>query len=332
MAEKKIRVLVVDDSAVSRQLIVNGISADPMIEVAAVAADPLEAQEKTLSLRPDVITCDVFMPKMSGIEFARWLKPRYSVPLIMVSAFGNTAPEALEAGAVDYVAKPSGLSPKGTEHFISHLIASIKTATGKNHPLAEHAAPAEGEAEQIIAIGASTGGTDAIYNVLRLLPPTVPGIVIVQHIPPMFSRMFAERLDQQTSLRVKEAASGDYVERGKVLIAPGDRHMRVKRVGGRYKVECYQGDKVSGHCPSVDVLFDSVAKEAGKNAIGVILTGMGRDGAKGLLSLRKAGGRTIGQDAASSVVYGMPKAAFDIGAVEMQASLENIPQALLKLI
>lgn len=185
---------------------------------------------------------------------------------------------------------------------------------------------------EIIAIGASTGGTEAIYNILRLLPPLVPGIVIVQHIPPVFSKMFAERLNNQTSLKVKEAVNGDYVEAGKVLIAPGDRHMRIKKVGKRYQVECFQGDKVNGHCPSVDVLFESVAKEAGSNAVGIILTGMGYDGAKGLLSMRRKGSRTIGQDQASSVVYGMPKAAFDIGAVEIQASLEDIPHVLSQLL
>lgn len=185
---------------------------------------------------------------------------------------------------------------------------------------------------EIIAIGASTGGTEAIYNILRLLPPLVPGIVIVQHIPPVFSKMFAERLNNQTSLKVKEAVNGDYVEVGKVLIAPGDRHMRIKKVGKRYQVECFQGDKVNGHCPSVDVLFESVAKEAGSNAVGIILTGMGYDGAKGLLSMRRKGSRTIGQDQASSVVYGMPKAAFDIGAVEIQASLEDIPHVLSQLL
>lgn len=183
----------------------------------------------------------------------------------------------------------------------------------------------------IIAIGASTGGTEAIYNILRLLPPDVPGIVVVQHIPPVFSRMFAERLNNQTPLKVKEAVSGDYVDTGRVLIAPGDQHMRIKKVGKRYQVECFHGDKVNGHCPSVDVLFESVASEAGRNAVGILLTGMGYDGAKGLLTIRRKGGRTIGQDKASSVVYGMPRVAFDIGAVEIQKALEDIPHALSQL-
>lgn len=180
----------------------------------------------------------------------------------------------------------------------------------------------------IIAIGASTGGTEAIGRILRALPPDVPGIVVVQHIPPVFSELFAESLDGQTCLQVTEAKTGDYVEPGKVLIAPGDRHMRIKKVGKRYRVECFRGENVSGYCPSVDVLFHSVAKEAGGSAVGILLTGMGYDGAKGLLAMRCRGGRTIGQDEASCVVYGMPKVAFEIGAVEIQASPEDIPKVL----
>ncbi|ADY55496.1 CheB methylesterase [Syntrophobotulus glycolicus DSM 8271] len=188
------------------------------------------------------------------------------------------------------------------------------------------------KADRIIAIGASTGGTEAIFSILRALSPAIPGIVVVQHIPPVFSRMFAERLDSQTALQVKEAQTGDYADAGRVLIAPGDRHMRVKRIGSRYRVECFDGNKVSGHCPSVDVLFESLAREAGRRAVGILLTGMGYDGARGLLAMRRQGSRTIGQDEASSVVYGMPKAAFEIGAVERQAALGRIPQVLAELI
>ncbi len=187
------------------------------------------------------------------------------------------------------------------------------------------------ETDRIIAIGASTGGTEAIYNILCALPPTIPGIVIVQHSPSVFSKMFAERLDTNTSLHVKEAETGDYLDIGKVLIAPGDRHVRVRKIGKRYQVECFWGEKVNGHCPSVDVMFESVAKEAGESAVGVLLTGMGYDGAKGLLAMRRKGSRTIGQDEASSVVYGMPKVAFDIGAVEVQAAIDRIPQLLSEL-
>ncbi len=337
---KKIRVLVVDDSILSREMIVRGISSNSQIEVAAVAADPYEARDKIVEVHPDVITCDVEMPKMNGIEFARWLLPQCFIPIIMVSAVSSAVFEAMEAGVVDFVAKPDISSPKGSEAFIRDLITRIIAASTASKTAwleRKKSTPSVTgnmlqDSEGIIAIGASTGGTEAIYNILRLLPPTVPGIVVVQHIPPVFSRMFAQRLDSQTSLKVKEAVNGDYVDTGRVLIAPGDQHMRIKKIGKRYQVECFYGDKVNGHCPSVDVLFESVAKEAGRSAVGILLTGMGYDGAKGLLNIRRKGGRTIGQDKASSVVYGMPKVAFDIGAVEMQTTLENIPQALSQLL
>lgn len=185
---------------------------------------------------------------------------------------------------------------------------------------------------QVIAIGASTGGTEAIYKLLTQLPPSLPGIVIVQHIPPVFSRMLAQRLDTATGFQVKEAKTGDSVEAGKVLLAPGDQHMRLKRTGDRLWVECFSGDKVNGHCPSVDVLFESVAKEAGDKAVGIILTGMGYDGAKGLLAMRKNGARTLGQDEKSSVVYGMPKVAYNIGAVEKRTSLDHMAHSLMTLL
>lgn len=189
-----------------------------------------------------------------------------------------------------------------------------------------------GVAHNIIAIGASTGGTESIYSILKQLPKNIPGIVIVQHIPPRFSQMFAERLNDQTHFNVKEAETGDIIESGSVLIAPGDQHMKVIKVGNQYKVEVVYGEKVNGHCPSVDVLFESVAKGCGDHAIGIILTGMGYDGARGLLSMRRKGARTIGQDEESSVVYGMPKVAYDVGAVEKQVSLELVPRTLCSLL
>jgi two-component system chemotaxis response regulator CheB len=336
---KKIRVLVVDDSAVSREMIVKGITTDMQIEVVAVAGDPFEARDKILEEHPDVITCDVEMPKMKGTEFVRRLMPQYFVPVVMVSAVSEAVFEAMEAGAVDFVVKPDIYSPRGMEMFLRDLIQKIKMASTVKAVLPKSASTIgkitgamAHDTSKIIAIGASTGGTEAIFSILRLLPPTVPGIVIVQHIPPVFSRMYAERLDNQTALHVKEAETGDYIDPGKVLVAPGDRHMRVKKVGKRYQVECFHGDKVNGHCPSVDILFDSVAKEAGSNAIGILLTGMGYDGAKGLLTMRRKGSRTIGQNEGSSVVYGMPKVAFDIGAVEIQTALGNIPQVLFEML
>lgn len=331
---KKIRVLVVDDSILFREVIARGISSDENIEVIAKASDPFDARDKILKFKPDVMTCDVEMPKMNGIEFIRRLLPQYPLPVIVVSTVSEAVFDALNAGAVDFVTKPDVQSPKSVEGFINEMIVKIKIAAYAKIPQKDIACQAVAASEnhnsgRIIAIGASTGGTEAIYSILRSLPPATPGIVIVQHIPPVFSRMFAERLNSQTRLEVKEAESGDRIEPGKVFIAPGDQHIMIRKLGERYKVECFRGEKINGHCPSVDVLFESVAKAAGSSAIGTILTGMGHDGAKGLLSMRRNGAITIGQDEASSVVYGMPKVAYDIGAVEKQVPLSAIPQLLL---
>ena len=337
---KRIRVLVVDDSLLFREVLARGISSDAQIEVVATAKDPFDAREKIISCEPDVMPCDIEMPKMNGIEFIQRLMPQYPLPVIVVSTISHAVFDAIRAGAVDFVVKPDVNAVNSVEKFITEMIMKIKIASAakvihSKSPEASHVvndyikAPIE---HNIIAIGASTGGTEAIYNVLKYLPEHVPGIVVVQHIPIGFSRMFAERMNTSTRLQVKEAETGDYVEKGRVLIAPGDQHMKIKRIGDRYRVECYKDDKVNGHCPSVDVLFESVAKAAGKKAIGVILTGMGYDGAKGLLMMKEMGARTLGQDEKSSVVYGMPKVAFNIGAVEKQVSLEHMAQMIYAML
>jgi two-component system, chemotaxis family, protein-glutamate methylesterase/glutaminase len=335
----KIKVLVVDDSLVFREVISRGIATDPEIQVIAKAGDPFEARDYILRYHPDLMICDIEMPKMNGIEFIRRLLPQYSLPVLIVSTANYAVFDALKAGAVDFVGKPNANSPEDVKKFIYELIQKIKMAVHANVSKEQnsqeqvvngfHSAPLE---SKMIAVGASTGGTEALSQLMRVLPATIPGMVVVQHIPPVFSRMFAERLNQSTTFTVKEAETGDFVEPGKVLIAPGDRHMEIKKQGNKYKVECFQGEKVSGHCPSVDVLFHSVAKEVGRDAVGVILTGMGYDGAKGLLAMRRKGSRTIGQDEASSVVYGMPKVAYNVGAVEKQASLARIPHVLCSII
>ncbi len=335
---KKIRVLVVDDSLLFREVLSKGISSDPNIEVVAKAVDPFDARDKILKYKPDVMTCDIEMPKMNGIEFVKRLLPQYPLPVIVVSSVSEAVFEAMKAGAVDFVTKPDVEAVRSVEDFLEDLIIKIKIASRakvgqvKNQDKTGILSNQNTNMDKIIAIGASTGGTEAIYNILKVLPNTIPGIVIVQHIPPVFSKMFADRLNNQTQLQVKEAQTGDYVEQGKVIIAPGDQHIRIIKLGNRYRVELCGTEKVNGHCPSVDTLFESVAKAAGSNAVGVILTGMGYDGAKGLLSMRKKGARTIGQDEKSSVVYGMPKVAFDIGAVEKQASLESIPQLIFSML
>jgi two-component system chemotaxis response regulator CheB len=336
---QKIRVLIVDDSLVFREVLAMGLSADPTIEVVATAVDAFDARDKILKYSPDVMTCDVEMPKMNGIEFIRRLLPQYPLPVIVVSVVSEAVFDAMNAGAVDFVTKPDFHSRQSKTSFIADLIHKIKIAADSKVSIpktnADHFASVREmklKADKVIAIGASTGGTEAIFSILRCLPPTVPGIVIVQHIPPVFSRMFAERMNNLTLLKVKEAVQGDFLEQGKVLIAPGGKHMKLKKLGDRFRVDVFEGEKVNGHCPSVDVLFESVAKEAGAQAIGMILTGMGYDGAKGLLSIKRKGGITIGQDEQSSVVYGMPKVAFNIGAVEKQTSLQNIPQYLLSML
>lgn len=339
-AKRKIKVLVVDDSPLFREVLSRGIATDDELVVVDTAKDPYDATNKILKYRPDVMTCDIQMPRMDGIEFIRQLLPQYPIPVIVISTISGAVFDAMNAGAVDFIAKPNINSADSVESFIYELIYKIKAASTAKVVSQKTAAPAaESEsravvsyADKIIAIGASTGGTEAISQVISSLPRSMPGIVIVQHIPPMFSRMFAQKLDATSLLEVKEARNGDYVEPGKVLIAPGDRHMRVRKIGDRYKVECFEGEKVNGHCPSVDVLFDSVARAAGANAIGIILTGMGYDGAKGLLEMKKHGAKTIGQDEASSVVYGMPKVAYNIGAVQKQVPLDHIAATLISML
>ncbi|MNB73443.1 Chemotaxis response regulator protein-glutamate methylesterase [compost metagenome] len=344
---RAIRVLVVDDSVLFREVISRGISSDPQIEVAARAGDPFEARDELLRVRPDVMICDVQMPRMNGIEFIRRLLPQYAIPVIVVSGVSELVFEALSAGAVDFAAKPDIHSAGSVQHFLEQLIVKIKNAvlakivtplpqiqTGVAGYLADKSGAGTPVPfkERLIVIGASTGGTEAIASVLNALPAEMPGIVVVQHIPPLFSRMFSERLNLSSALTVKEAEDGELVVPGKVLVAPGDRQVSVRSLGGQYRLECTAGEKVNGHCPSVDVLFASAAKAAGPKAVGILLTGMGYDGAKGLLAMRRKGAHTIGQDEASSVVYGMPKAAYELGAVEKQAALAAIPRLLLAML
>lgn len=334
-----IRVLIVDDSMVYREVLTKGLSTDSSIEVVATAKDPFDARDKILEFEPDVMTCDVEMPRMNGIDFIKRLLPQYPLPVIVVSTISDAVFEAMNAGVVDFVTKPDIRYASDVENFLKDLIKKVKIAknakvhhkTERNSPLNSTHIHTSGIARGIIGIGASTGGTEAIHSILKSLPQQIPGIVIVQHIPPVFSRMFADRLNGTTSLLVKEAETGDILGPGKVLIAPGDRHMRIRRRGNEYSVECFDGEKVNGHCPSVDVLFESIAKEAGSRAIGVILTGMGYDGARGLLAMKRSGAMTLGQDQESSIVYGMPKAAYEAGAVQQQMPLQQIGATLCLL-
>lgn len=332
---RKIRVLVVDDSMIFRDLIVKSLSTDSALEVVATASDPYQARDAILKYRPDVMTLDLELPRMSGLEFLRKLMPQYPIPTVVVSALNDKVFDALKAGAVDFVGKPSGMTMEQLVAFLRKelgtkikIASTVRVSDRKLQNTNVSAVTEENVRSQdfVVAIGASTGGTEAIFDVIKNFRKDIPGTVVVQHMPPGFTKMYADRLNNQCQVAVKEAQTGDRVLPGQVLIAPGDAHMRLVKVNGMYQVECKVGPRVSGHCPSVDVLFESVAKTAGNRAIGIILTGMGKDGADGLLAMRKAGARTIGQNEASCVVYGMPKVAYDIGAVEVQSDLMQIAQ------
>ncbi len=337
-----IKVLVVEDSIVFRELLIQNLSKDPAIKVVAAARDPFEARDLILEHRPDVMTLDVELPRMNGIEFLRKLIPQYPLPVVVISSLSDKVFDALNAGAVDFVAKPSLSGRAQLEDFIKNeLLVKVKIASTvkisnikktvmkqqeQEHSLVSHN-------NQIVAIGASTGGTEAIFSVVKEFGTDIPGIVCVQHMPPKFTEMYAKRLNDQCRIQVKEAVTGDRVLPGHMLIAPGgDRHMHLVKVNGCYQVDIKPGPKVNGHCPSVDVLFESVAKTAGAGALGIILTGMGGDGAKGLLAMRNAGARTIGQDESTCVVYGMPKVAYELGAVEYKEKLNDIPKRTYSLL
>ncbi len=337
---KPIRVIVVDDSLLFRNLLVQSLESDPNIHVVAQAKDPFEARDAIIEHKPDVMTLDIEMPRMNGIEFLRKLMPQYPLPVVVISSMSGKVFDALEAGAVDFVNKPANLDRVSLGAFLKQeLVTKVKIAStakvggmkrAEIHSSSRVSNPAVKGC--VVAIGASTGGTEAIFEVVKNFRRDIPGVVIVQHMPPGFTKMYAERLNNQCEVAVKEAKTGDVILPGQVLIAPGDRQMRVVKVGDNYQVECRGEQKVNGHCPSVDVLFHSVARIVGKKAIGVILTGMGGDGAQGLLAMRRAGALTVGEDEASCVVYGMPKVAYDIGAVQYQVSLSAVAPKVYSLL
>ena len=338
---RKIRVLVVDDSALVRRAISDALSADPELEVVGTACDPYVARDKIKVLQPDVLTLDMEMPRMDGLTFLRILRERHPMPVVVVSsvtpAGSKLAMEALEAGAVEVLAKPQSAYDLG--EIRGQLARSVKAAarassSNLRRPVLQApprviASTAAFNANQLVVIGASTGGTEAIASVLTKLPASSPGIVVTQHIPPVFSKAFANRLNDICALEVKEAEDGDQLRPGVVLVAPGDYHMLLRNSGGRYTVTVKTGPRVCYQRPSVDVLFFSVAEAAGNLAVGVLLTGMGSDGAQGLLKMRQAGARTIAQDEASCVVYGMPREAVELGAAGQVLPLGAVPQAML---
>ncbi len=336
---RKIKVLVVDDSALFADFMVKGISQDPSLEVVGVAQNPFEARDMILKYRPDVMTLDIEMPRMDGIEFLRRLMPQYPIPVVMVSSLSGKVFDAINAGAVDFISKPVNMTKDEIVHYLKReLCTKIKIASTVNVSQMKRVVPKDvvsqniNNNEVVVALGASTGGTEALCDVIMGFRRDIPGTIVTQHMPPGFTKMYAERLNAQCQVSVKEAETGDVLTPGLVLVAPGDKHLRLVKKADKYVVECKAGEKVSGHCPSVDAMFSSVAKVAGRNCVAALLTGMGKDGADGLLEIRRAGGHTIGQDEQSCVVYGMPKVAFDIGAVEYQLPLHSISSKIYSLL
>ena len=359
--EKKIRVLIVDDSAVVRQSLSSILESDPEIEVMGTAADPIIAVKKIMKEVPDVITLDIEMPRMDGLTFLRKIMSQHPIPVVVISSLTTEGTEvamkALEYGATEIIGKPSMNAAEFINESKIFLCDAVKAAAQSklsrkknivsSTPSTISTKPAMAttvnpkysadvilekptghsqivDTEKIIVLGASTGGTEAIRQFLKTLPDTVPGIAIVQHMPEGFTASFANSLNNICSLKVKEAANGDKVSQGTVLIAPGNKHMLLKRVGREYFVEVKEGPLVNRHRPAVDVLFRSAARYAGKNAIGIIMTGMGNDGARGLLELKESGAHTIAQDEASSIVFGMPKEAIKLNAADKILPLDKI--------
>jgi len=346
VTDHKIKVLIVDDSAVVRKIFSEALSKEPDMEVVGTAPDPFVARDKIVYQKPDVVTLDVEMPRMDGLTFLKKLMQHYPLPVIIVSSLtpkgSKVALEALEYGAVDVLCKPGRSYSVGDMSI--ELKEKIRTASRVNLNRVQKGAASPPSAvgtvtkalsettQKIIAMGASTGGTEALKEVLVNLPSNIPGILIVQHMPPHFTTAFAERLDKLCQIGVREAKDGESVLNGQALIAPGNFHLMLRRSGARYYVSVKDGPLVHHQRPAVDVLFNLVAQYAGANAIGVLLTGMGADGARGMLKMKETGAKTIAQDEASSVVFGMPKEAIKMGAVERVVPLERISGEIIQLI
>lgn len=341
---KKIKVLIVDDSSIFRRVIAKYLQEFPELDIVGMAKDPYEARDKIIELRPDVLTLDIEMPGMSGIEFLKILMDQCPIPTIVISGADDKCFEAINAGAVGFVEKPTSremntfaneLASKIKEASMAKLVKDNKLKNNLNKPKSVPIRKSvlnstkSKYSTDIIAIGASMGGVEAVGKLLKQLPTGLPGIVITQHMPPVFTQRYAERLNNECEITVCEGKDGQEILSSHAYIAPGALQMGIEKRNNKYVLSIKEGEKVSGHCPSVDYLFKSVAKVSKKNTIGVILTGMGSDGAKGLLDIKNAGGYTIGQNRNSCVVYGMPMAAKNMGAVLKELSLDMIPNAIL---
>jgi len=339
---KKIRVLVVDDSAVVRRMITEALSLDPEIEVVGTACDPFVARDKILELDPDVMTLDIEMPRMDGLTFLRILQQHRPMPIIIISSLtqagSRAALDAMELGAVDVLAKPQSAWNLGdlrdqlarrVKGAMRARLSNLRPPGTKSAPAAAAEAGVHYHSRQLIVMGASTGGTEAIKDVLTRLPVGLPGILIVQHIPPVFSKTFAERLNEVCAIEVREAAHGDEVRHGTALIAPGDFHMVVGWENNAYRIQLRQDPPIHHTRPAVDMLFNSAARCAGAGTVGVLLTGMGRDGAQGMQQLKAAGGINLVQNEQTCVVYGMPRAAVELGVADRVLPLDHMPHAIL---
>ncbi|MBL0744562.1 protein-glutamate methylesterase/protein-glutamine glutaminase [Chryseolinea lacunae] len=346
--KKSIKVLIIDDSALVRQTLTEIINSDDQLEVVGTAADPYFAAQKIKTFIPDVITLDVEMPRMDGLTFLKTLMAQYPIPVVIISSLtqrgSQLALRAFDLGAIEIVAKSEIRNTK--EHLEESCIRitdaikaaymapvkrkSLRTAADESPVVkpdpANPNSPIYKTTDKVIAVGASTGGTEALRFLLRSIPANCPGILITQHMPPGFTKSFADQVNTICEVTVKEATDGERVMRGHAYIAPGGRHMELYRSGAKYYIRIRDGELVNRHKPSVDVLFNSIAKHAGQNALGIIMTGMGRDGAEGLLNMKSAGAKTVAQDEKSSVVFGMPKEAIKLGAADQVLSLSDMPQ------
>jgi two-component system chemotaxis response regulator CheB len=346
---KKIRVLLIDESAIVRDVLSKELAKDPSIEIAETTEVVFQSRDWIAEIHPDVVILDIEMKKIDGIEFLRKFMPQFALPVIVFSSTTQKGKhvtlQALESGAIDFIPRPAKDIARGLEDIMDEIIFKIKTASkanvsqwkNKKHDIIKKMIDEPEEiptelSSQIIAIGASTGGTEALRKVITKLPVTMPGIVVVQHMYSGYTKTFADRLNELCPMQVKEAETGDMVLKGRVLIAPGDFHMKIRSLGDGYQVNCESGEKVNGHRPSIEILMMSVAEHAGPNAIGIILTGIGADGAVGLKAMKNTGAKTIAQDEATSVVFEMPKSALEMDCVDNLLPLDEIPDYLIKLV
>ncbi len=340
-----VKVLIIDDSALAREILSRGLSSYNDIEIVGTAADVFEGRDKIVFLKPQVLTLDIEMPKMDGVEFLRRLIPQYPIPVVVVSSLtdknAQVTLDALDFGAVDYIQKPSSRFGNKLMDMMEELHRKIicaadvnvhKIKRNYNYSIKRGRTVLKGSTSKVIVIGASTGGTVALRKVLEEFPPDMPGCVIVQHMPEGFTKMFAEKLNKTCLVEVKEAESGDRVYAGRVLIAPGNKQIYLKRSGGNYMVSCVEEERINGHCPSVEPLFDSAARYSGSNTIGVMLTGMGADGADAMVRLKASGARTMAQDKETSVVFGMPNEAYIRGGAEKLVPIDRITEQIISYI